>query len=103
MIAAKAGPVVSSAVNNFVRSRPNATNAQVKQWVLEHFSNVGTKAEAFHYLGEMRVEMTNHYWPTMRNTEQSMKWHMKSHQKGKITREPSWSMPSLYQRPHQIP
>ena len=56
MIAAKAGPVVSAAINDFIRTKPDATNAQVKQWVLEHFSNVGTKTEAFHYLGEMKVE-----------------------------------------------
>ena len=56
MIAAKAGAVVTSAVNSFIKSTPDATNAQVKQMVLENFLNGGTKAEAYHCLGQLRLD-----------------------------------------------
>ena len=56
LLAAKAGPIVMSAVQNFLFSEPGATDEQVKKMILEHFSNVGTKQEAYHYLRRMKLE-----------------------------------------------
>ena len=48
VIAAKAGPIVTTAVQSLLSREPDANDAKVKQIILESFSNVGTKAEAFH-------------------------------------------------------
>ena len=56
LLAAKAGPIVMSAVSSFLAKKPGASDSQVKQMILESFSNVGTKTEAFHYLKKMRLE-----------------------------------------------
>ena len=47
LLAAKAGPIVMTAVQSFLCRVPGASDAQVKQMILESFSNVGTKTEAF--------------------------------------------------------
>ena len=56
LLAAKAGPIVTSAVQSFLAIEPGASDSQVKQMILESFSNVGTKTEAFYYLKKMRLE-----------------------------------------------
>ena len=56
LLAVKAGPIVMSAVMSFLAREPGASDSQVKQMILESFSNVGTKTEAFHYLKKMRLE-----------------------------------------------
>ena len=43
LLAAKAGPIVMSAVTSFLAREPDASDAQVKQMILESFSNVGTR------------------------------------------------------------
>ena len=50
LISAKAGPIVTTAVQSLLAREPEASDAKVKQIILESFSNVGTKAEAFHGL-----------------------------------------------------
>ena len=56
LLAAKAGPIVMSAVMSFLTREPTASDSQVKQMILESFSNVGTRTEAFHHLKKMRLE-----------------------------------------------
>ena len=50
LIAAKAAPIVTTQVKNFLIRVPGASGAQIKQMTLECFSNVGTRTEAHHYL-----------------------------------------------------
>ena len=56
LLAAKAGPIVMTAVQSYLSRVPGASNAQVKQMILENFSNVGTRTEAFHHLKKMVLE-----------------------------------------------
>ena len=56
LIAAKAGPIVTTQVQNFLVRVPGASNAQIKQMIMECFSNVGTKTEAFHHLKRMSLD-----------------------------------------------
>ena len=56
LIAAKAGPIVMTQVQSFLSRVPGASDAQVKQMILESFSNVGIKTEAFHHLKKMSLE-----------------------------------------------
>ena len=56
LLAAKAGPIVMSAVMSFLAREPDASDPQVKQMILESFSNVGTRREASHYLRRMKLE-----------------------------------------------
>ena len=56
LIAAKAGPIVATQVQNFLIRVPGATDAQIKQMILECFSNVGTRTEAHHYLKKMTLD-----------------------------------------------
>ena len=56
VIAAKAGPIVTTAVQSLLSREPDASDAKLKQIILESFSNVGTKAEAFHELKELRLD-----------------------------------------------
>ena len=56
LIAAKAGPIVTTQVQSFLARVPGASDTQVKQMILESFSNVGTKTEAFHYLKKMSLD-----------------------------------------------
>ena len=56
VISAKAGPIVTTAVQSLLAREPEANDAKVKQIILESFSNVGTKVEAFHELKELRLE-----------------------------------------------
>ena len=56
LIVAKAGPIVSTQVQNFLIRVPEATDAQIKQHILECFSNVGTRTEAHHYLKKMTLD-----------------------------------------------
>ena len=56
LLAAKAGPIAMSAVLSFLAREPGASDSQVKQIILESFSNVGTKTEAFHNLKKMRLQ-----------------------------------------------
>ena len=48
----KAGPTVVTAISRY----PNTSDAQLKRIILESFSNVGTRAEASHYLKMMRLD-----------------------------------------------
>ena len=56
LLAAKAGSIIMTAVTNFLAREPNARDSQVKQMILESFSNVGTRIEANNYLKRMRIE-----------------------------------------------
>ena len=56
VIAAKAGPIVTTAVQSLLSREPDANDAKVKQIILESFSNVCTKAEAFHELKELKLD-----------------------------------------------
>ena len=56
LLAAKSGPIMMSAVQSFLAREPGASDSQVKQMILESFSNVGTRTEAFHYLKKMRLD-----------------------------------------------
>ena len=56
LIVAKLGPIVSTQVQNFLCRVPEATDAQIKQHILECFSNVGTRTEAHHYLTRMTLD-----------------------------------------------
>ena len=56
LIVTKAGPIVSTQVQNFLSRVPEATDAQIKQHILECFSNVGTRTEAHHYLKKMTLD-----------------------------------------------
>ena len=56
LIVAKAGPIVSTQVQNFLIRIPEATNAQIKQHILECFSNMGARTEAHHYLKKMTLD-----------------------------------------------
>ena len=51
-VTAKAGTVVLTAISKC----PNASDNELKQIILEHFSNVGTRLEAKHYLKCMRLK-----------------------------------------------
>ena len=56
VLVAKGGPIVSTQVQIFMRKTPDATDAELKQHVLESFSNVGSKTETHHYLTRMTVD-----------------------------------------------
>ena len=56
LIAAKAGPIVTTQVQNFLVRVPGASDTQIKQMILECFSNVGTKTEVFHHLKKMSLD-----------------------------------------------
>ena len=56
LIVAKAGPIVSTQVQNFLIRVPEPTDTQIKQHILECFSNVGTRTEAHHYLKKMTLD-----------------------------------------------
>ena len=56
LIVAKSGPIVSTQVQNFLCRVPEVTDAQIKQHILECFSNVGTRTEAHHYLTRMTLD-----------------------------------------------
>ena len=56
LLVAKAGPIVSTQVQTFLSRVPDATNAEIKQHILECFSNVGTRTEAHHYLTRMTLD-----------------------------------------------
>ena len=56
LIVAKAGLIMSTQVQNFLIRVPEATNAQIKQHILECFSNVETRTEAHHYLKKMTLD-----------------------------------------------
>ena len=56
VLIAKAGPIVSTQVQIFMSKTPDATDAELKQHILESFSNVGSRTEAHHYLKRMTVD-----------------------------------------------
>ena len=56
LIVAKAGPIMSTQVQTFLCRVPEATDAQIKQHILECFSNMGTRTEAHHYLKKMTLD-----------------------------------------------
>ena len=56
VLAAKGGPIVSTQVQIFMSKTPDATNTELKQHILESFSNVGSRTEAHHYLIRMTVD-----------------------------------------------
>ena len=56
VIAAKGGPIVTSTVQSLLSREPDANDAKVKQIILESFSNVGTKTEAFHELKYLKLD-----------------------------------------------
>ena len=56
VIAAKAGRIVTSTVQSLLSREPDANDAKVKQVILESFSNVGTKTEAFHELRDLKLD-----------------------------------------------
>ena len=56
VLVAKGGPIVSTQVQIFMSKTPNATDTELKQHILESFSNVGSRTEAHHYLIRMTVD-----------------------------------------------
>ena len=56
LLAAKGGPIISTQLQTFLGRVPDATDAEIKQHILECFSNVGTRTEAHHYLKRMTVD-----------------------------------------------
>ena len=56
LIAVKTGPIVTTQVQNFLIRVPGASDTQIKQMILECFSNVGTRTEAHHYLKKMTLD-----------------------------------------------
>ena len=56
VLVAKGGPIVSTQVQIFMTKTPDATDAELKQHILESFSNVGPRTEAHHYLTRMTVD-----------------------------------------------
>ena len=56
LIVAKAGSIMSTQVQNFLIRVPEATDAQIKQHILECFSNVETRTEAHHYLKKITLD-----------------------------------------------
>ena len=56
VLVAKAGPIISTQVQTFMSRTPDATDAELKQHILESFSNVGSRTEAHHYLTRMTVD-----------------------------------------------
>ena len=56
LLAAKAGPIVSTQLLTFLSRAPDATDTEIKQHILECFSNVGTRTEAHHYLKRMTLD-----------------------------------------------
>ena len=56
LIVAKSGPIMSTQVQTFLCRVPEATDAQIKQHILECFSNLGTRTEAHHYLTRMILD-----------------------------------------------
>ena len=56
VLVAKGGPIVSTQVQIFTSKTPDATDAELKQHILESFSNVGSRTEAHHYLTRMTVD-----------------------------------------------
>ena len=51
-----AGTLTTTQVQNFLLRVPGTSDAQIKQMILECFSNVGTKTEAFHHLKKMSLD-----------------------------------------------
>ena len=56
LLVAKAGQIVSTQVQTFLSRVRDATDAEIKQHILECFSNVGTRTEAHHYLTRMTLD-----------------------------------------------
>ena len=56
VLVAKGGPIVSTQVQIFMSKTPDATDTELKQHILESFSNVGSRTEAHHYLIRMTVD-----------------------------------------------
>ena len=56
VLVAKEGPIVSTQVQIFMSKTPDATDTELKQHILESFSNVGSRTEAHHYLIRMTVD-----------------------------------------------
>ena len=56
VLVAKGGPIVSTQVQIFMSKTPDATDTELKQHILESFSNVGSRTEAHHYLTRMTVD-----------------------------------------------
>ena len=56
VLVAKGGPIVSTQVQIFMSKTPDATDTELKQHILESFSNVGSRPEAHHYLIRMTVD-----------------------------------------------
>ena len=56
VLMAKGGPIVSTQIQLFMTKTPDATDAELKQYILESFSNVGSRTEAHHYLLRMTLD-----------------------------------------------
>ena len=56
VLVAKGGPIISTQVQIFMSKTPGATDTELKQHILESFSNVGSRTEAHHYLIRMTVD-----------------------------------------------
>ena len=53
---AKAGTTVMQTLSTFLTGKPDATDDEIRQMILENFSNVGTKAEAHHILRNVLLQ-----------------------------------------------
>ena len=56
VLVAKGGPIISTQVQIIMSKTPDATDTELKQHILESFSNVGSRTEAHHYLIRMTVD-----------------------------------------------
>ena len=56
VLVAKGGPIVSTQIQIFMTKTPDATDGELKQYILESFSNVGSRTEAHHYLIRMTLD-----------------------------------------------
>ena len=79
LLVAKSGPIVSTQVQNFLCRVPEATDVEIKQHILECFSNVGTRTEAHHYLTRMTLDEDESLRLTTQNMQLYMKQHTESH------------------------
>ena len=56
ILMAKEGPIVSTQIQLFMTKTPDATDAELKQYILESFSHIGSRTEAHHYLLRMTLD-----------------------------------------------
>ena len=95
---AKGGPIVSTQVQIFMSKTPDDTDTELKQHILESFSNMGSRTEALHYLVRMTVDEDESLLP--HNSEYAAV-HEAAHARSQspvllsTTHSPVWSLTDL--------